>query len=217
MLPRRRKRILIFTIPNDGHLNILRRVIRDARDTHDFGLVLVVQKNGPADLRDVAGAGVHPAAGDRVREHTGLTGLRPGRRRARRPRRSARARSFTAARTMRSRTEGIDSGLCSVGPGFGMSTRRVGNGRWRRSFDSVANSSSSRATPYSSTSANVVLSMPGAPLLRRTATHARHKTSLRKTLSRNAWNDARDRPWPPGTAHAARHEPGPEWTPTRWD
>src|SRR5438874_10458651 len=30
--------------------------------------------------------------------------------------------------------------------------------------------------------------MPGAPSLRRTATHARHKTSLRKTLSRSAWN-----------------------------
>ena len=33
--------------------------------------------------------------------------------------------------------------------------------------------------PYTSTSAKVVLSMPGAPLLRRSATHARHKTSSR--------------------------------------
>lgn len=31
----------------------------------------------------------------------------------------------------------------------------------------------------SSTSARVILSIPGAPLLRRTATHARHRTSLR--------------------------------------
>src|SRR5215471_1851464 len=41
--------------------------------------------------------------------------------------------------------------------------------------------------------------MPGAPLLRRTATHARHRTSLRKTLSRNAWNRR------PGSALAARY------------
>src|SRR2546421_675723 len=40
--------------------------------------------------------------------------------------------------------------------------------------------------------------MPGAPLLRRTATHARHKTSLRKTSSRSAWNRR------PGSALAAR-------------
>src|SRR3954463_2104133 len=41
--------------------------------------------------------------------------------------------------------------------------------------------------------------MPGAPLLRRTATHARHKTSLRKILSRSAWNRR------PGSALAARY------------
>lgn len=34
-------------------------------------------------------------------------------------------------------------------------------------------------TPYSSTMAKVVLSIPAAPLFRRTLTHARHKTSLR--------------------------------------
>lgn len=45
----------------------------------------------------------------------------------------------------------------------------------------------------------VVLSMPGAPLLRYTATHARHTTSLRKTLSHNAWNRR------PGSALAARY------------
>src|SRR5688572_24857756 len=41
--------------------------------------------------------------------------------------------------------------------------------------------------------------MPGAPSLRRTATHARHKTSLRRTLSRSAWNRR------PGSALAARY------------
>src|SRR5436305_516271 len=41
--------------------------------------------------------------------------------------------------------------------------------------------------------------MPGAPLLRRTATHARHRTSLRRTLSHSAWNRR------PGSALAARY------------
>src|SRR6185437_8557537 len=43
------------------------------------------------------------------------------------------------------------------------------------------------------------LSMPGAPLFRRTATHARHRTSLRQTLSYSAWNLR------PGSALAARY------------
>jgi hypothetical protein len=86
---------------------------------------------------------------------------------------------FSAAPTMRSRTVGIDNGRCSVVPGFGMNTRRAGLGRHRPSLRSSANSPRSRSTPYSSTSARVILSMPGAPSLRRTATHARHRTSLR--------------------------------------
>jgi hypothetical protein len=49
-----RRKILIFTIPNDGHLNILRRLIRDHHRTHTFGLVLVDQKNTPPDLSNVA-------------------------------------------------------------------------------------------------------------------------------------------------------------------
>lgn len=49
-----KRKILIFTIPNDGHLNILRRVIRDNHGSHTFGLVLVDQKNTPPDLSDVA-------------------------------------------------------------------------------------------------------------------------------------------------------------------
>src|SRR5690242_6419148 len=41
--------------------------------------------------------------------------------------------------------------------------------------------------------------MPGAPLFRRTAAHARHKTSLRRILSYSAWNLR------PGSALAARY------------
>ena len=41
--------------------------------------------------------------------------------------------------------------------------------------------------------------MPGAPLLLRTATHARHRTSLRQILSYSAWNLR------PGSALAARY------------
>jgi hypothetical protein len=105
---------------------------------------------------------------------------------------------FTAACTMRSRTAGIDSGLISAVPGLGISTRRAGSGRYRPSRSSQASSPSSRATPYSSTAARVVLSMPGAPSFRRTMTHARHRTSLRMTLPVSAWNLR------PGSALAAR-------------
>src|SRR5258707_1844698 len=104
---------------------------------------------------------------------------------------------FNAACTIRSRTGGIDNGLCSVVPGLGMSTRRAGSGRYRPSLSSQASSPSSRVTPYSSTPARVTLSMPGAPLFARTATHARHRTSLRQTLSYSAWNIR------PGSALAA--------------
>ena len=84
-------------------------------------------------------------------------------------------------------------------PGFGIYTRRAGSGRYRRSLSSLASSPSSRDTPYSSTAARVILSMPGAPLLLRTATHARHRTSLRLILSYSAWNRR------PGSALAARY------------
>src|SRR4029077_19075879 len=106
---------------------------------------------------------------------------------------------FTAACTIRSRTGGIDNGRCSVVPGLGISTRRAGSGRYPPSSSSLANSPSSRSTPYSSTPARVILSMPGAPLFRRTAAHARHKTSLRRILSYSAWNLR------PGSALAARY------------
>ena len=86
---------------------------------------------------------------------------------------------FIAACTIRSRTAAIASGLRSILPGLGISTFRAGSGRHVPACSSLASSPSSRVTPYSSTSAKVVLSMPGAPLLRRTACHARCKTSSR--------------------------------------
>ena len=49
----------------------------------------------------------------------------------------------------------------------------------------------------------------GCAVVTRTATHPRHRTSLRKTLSHSAWNRLRDRPWPSGTACAAGHAPHP--------
>src|SRR6185437_7845062 len=67
------------------------------------------------------------------------------------------------------------------------------------SSSSLASSPSSRSTPYSSTAARWILSMPGAPSLRRTASHARRRTSLRRILSYSAWNLR------PGSALAARY------------
>ena len=80
-----------------------------------------------------------------------------------------------------------------------MNTRRAGIGRNVCARSSASNSSSSRDTPYSSTSARVIWSMPGAPSLRRTWLHARCRTSLRWTLSYSAWNRR------PGSALAARY------------
>jgi hypothetical protein len=93
-----------------------------------------------------------------------------------------------AACTTRSRTAGIESGRSSSRPGFGMNTRRAGSGRQHPSFRSAASSSSSRETPYCSTSVMVVWSMPAAPWLARTDSHARSRTSLRWTLSWSARN-----------------------------
>ncbi|WP_345639340.1 glycosyltransferase [Rugosimonospora acidiphila] len=44
---------MIFTIPNDGHLNILKRLIREYRDSHTFNLVLVDRHAGEPDLADL--------------------------------------------------------------------------------------------------------------------------------------------------------------------
>src|SRR5947207_11611158 len=54
-----------------------------------------------------------------------------------------------------------------------MNTRRAGSGRQRPSLRSAASSSSNRLTPYRSTSAMVCRSMPAAPRLARTSSHAR--------------------------------------------
>lgn len=52
-LMRRKKKITIFTIPNDGHLNILKRLIHQYRSSCAFQLVLVDQRNTPPDLSDL--------------------------------------------------------------------------------------------------------------------------------------------------------------------
>src|SRR5215472_3323355 len=71
------------------------------------------------------------------------------------------------------------------GAGLGIYTRRAGSFGFRPR----------RSAHW----ARVSLSMPGAPLFQRTMTHARHKMSLRKTLSNSAWNRR------PGSALAARY------------
>lgn len=47
-------KILIFTIPNDGHLNVLKRMVRRYRSSYDFRLLLVDQQNIPPDLSGLA-------------------------------------------------------------------------------------------------------------------------------------------------------------------
>jgi UDP-glucoronosyl and UDP-glucosyl transferase len=47
------KRIMIFTIPNEGHLNILKRMIREYRDRHTFAVTLVDRHNSPPELGDL--------------------------------------------------------------------------------------------------------------------------------------------------------------------
>ena len=106
---------------------------------------------------------------------------------------------------------GVVAGALDVGGaqrvGFGGSLLKLGgdlegglDGQRREpSLSSLASSSRSRVTPYSSTAAKVILSMPGAPSLLRTLTHARHSTSLRLTLSYSAWNLR------PGSALPARY------------
>jgi hypothetical protein len=64
-------------------------------------------------------------------------------------------------------------------PGLGIHTRRAGSGRQLPRFRLSASLSSSRSTPNSSTYWMVNRSMPAAPRLRRTNSHARSKTSLR--------------------------------------
>jgi UDP:flavonoid glycosyltransferase YjiC (YdhE family) len=60
--PERRKRVLIFTIPNAGHLNVLKRMVGQYRDEYEFRLVLVDRTNTPPDVTDVGVPVVTPTA-----------------------------------------------------------------------------------------------------------------------------------------------------------
>jgi hypothetical protein len=106
--------------------------------------------------------------------------------------------SFTAAWATRSRTVGIPNGRLPP-PGFGMSTRLAGAGRYDPLRRSCCRSPNIRATPYSSTCASVTLSTPAAPLLARTRSHAATRTSPRWTRSNKAWKRR------PGDCLAAAH------------
>ena len=78
-----------------------------------------------------------------------------------RPQRSARARSSPPpARRGHGPRESTTASAPAV-PGLGMSTRRAGIGRNVPARSSASSSSSSRDTPYCSTSARVIWSMPG--------------------------------------------------------
>ncbi|MFV2019673.1 glycosyltransferase [Micromonospora sp. LOL_023] len=50
-----RRRVLVFSIPNEGHLNILKRLIRSHRAEHSFRLVLVDRQTTAPRLGDLAG------------------------------------------------------------------------------------------------------------------------------------------------------------------
>lgn len=60
--PERRKRVLILTIPNAGHLNVLRRMVARYRDEYEFRLVLVDRTNTPPDVTDLGVPVVTPIA-----------------------------------------------------------------------------------------------------------------------------------------------------------
>lgn len=47
------RKIMIFTIPNDGHLNILKRLVREYGDSHAFSLVLVDRHGAEPNLADL--------------------------------------------------------------------------------------------------------------------------------------------------------------------
>jgi hypothetical protein len=115
--------------------------------------------------------------------------------------------NLAAVMTTRSRTVGIPSGRVWPGlPGLGMCTRRNGWGRYVFVRSSSARPSRNARTPSTPPSATAVMltpSTPGAPWLAATSTHALHRTSLRATLSKRAWN----RRW--GSCLALRYS-------TRW-
>ncbi|BCB74944.1 hypothetical protein GCM10022251_54470 [Phytohabitans flavus] len=57
-----RKRILIFAIPNDGHLNIIKSLVRVYRDAYQFQFVLVDRNKTAPDLADLEASVVVPQA-----------------------------------------------------------------------------------------------------------------------------------------------------------
>ena len=128
-----------------------------------------------------------------------------------RPRRSARARS--SPRPARSGPEPRESTTAAVRvvPGFGMNTRRAGNGRYRPPSvrrpprPAAGSPRTARRRPM------VVLSMPGAPSL---LAHHHPRPLTGRLCDRPCpaarGTVARDRPWPPGKSHAVRHEPDPQ-------
>jgi UDP:flavonoid glycosyltransferase YjiC (YdhE family) len=60
--PGSRGRILIFAIPNEGHLNIIKRMIREYRDAYQFQLVLVDRSKTAPDLAELNASVVVPRA-----------------------------------------------------------------------------------------------------------------------------------------------------------
>ncbi|WP_213453462.1 glycosyltransferase [Rhizomonospora bruguierae] len=56
------RRILVFTIPNEGHLNVLRRLVREYRAEYEFRFVLVDRNNTPPDLGDLGATVIAPEA-----------------------------------------------------------------------------------------------------------------------------------------------------------
>ena len=49
----RKPRILVFSIPNDGHLNILRKMVYEYGSNYDFELILIDRKNSAPNLKDL--------------------------------------------------------------------------------------------------------------------------------------------------------------------
>lgn len=60
--PGGRRRILIFAIPNDGHLNIIKGLVREYRHAYQFRLVLVDRGATAPDLADLEASVVVPRA-----------------------------------------------------------------------------------------------------------------------------------------------------------
>jgi len=80
----------------------------------------------------------------------------------------------------------MPSGRCRPS-GLGMYRRRTGCGRYVPARSVAVSSHRNSATPCCSIIDSVMPSMPAAPLLLRTRSHASSRTSLRQIRSYNAW------------------------------